>query len=479
MHGERNVFRATDFSNGDFVRVKRGTACTRVHFGLEVPQLQAGQRDTFSPTYDECSHHSFASYCHVGKHSLGPEQSRCKWGVRTAGLSTICDSVAVMLRLLAFGGLALLAAGCGHTPSTSTTDDGQALVSLSVVPNDVHCLRITTSGGRSVTNVFDVEPNRSAEFTLQGLPIGPVSITGEAFAQSCVGIRNSDAPAWLSAVSLAEIKRSVLAEVELTLRRNGRANVGISFEGNDPKFEGDDLSSSVQLRFGLPIDSDLSDDYLIDRAYWVASYNNNRRVPNWVAWRVIEADLGSTPRKDSFRPDALLPNAFYKVTATDYRNSGYDRGHLCPSADRTSSVEANAATFLMSNMNPQTPSLNQGVWALFEDFTRSLVKQGKEVQVITGGVYSESSVVIGPLISVPAASFKVVVVLDPGQGPSDISASTIIYSIVVPNANNVPRPWAQYLVSVDDVEAQSGYDLLRAVPDAIENIVEAKVAQAP
>lgn len=256
-------------------------------------------------------------------------------------------------------------------------------------------------------------------------------------------------------------------------------DVGGSFDGGEPKIAGDDLSGSVQLRFGLPLDSDLSDDYLIDRAYWVASYNNNRRVPNWVAWRVIAADLGSTPRKDSFRPDALLPDTFYKVTATDYRNSGYDRGHLCPSADRTSSVEANAATFLMSNMNPQTPSLNQGVWAHFEDFTRSLVKQGKEVQVITGGVFSETAVAIGPLISVPAASFKVVVVLDSGQGPSDVSASTLIYSIVVPNANNVPRPWVQYLVSVDDVEAQSGYDLLRSVPDEIENIIEAKVALAP
>jgi len=384
-----------------------------------------------------------------------------------------------MLRLLAFGGLALLALGCGHAPGTPTADDGQALVSLPVVPNDVHCLRITASGSRSVTNLFEVDPSRSNEFLLHGLPLGPVALTGEAFGEACVGIRPNDFPTWLSAVALADIKKAIRAEVALVLRRNGRANVGISFDSDAPKVAGDDLSSSVQLRLGLPLDSDLSDDYLLDRVYWVASYNNHRRVPNWVAWRVILADLGSTPRKDSFRPDALLPDVFYKVTATDYRNSGYDRGHLCPSADRTSSVEANAATFLMSNMNPQTPSLNQGVWALFEDFTRSLVKQGKEVQVIAGGVFSETTVVIGPLVAVPAASFKVVVVLEPGQGPSDITASTLIYSIVVPNANNVPRPWAQYLVSVDDVEAQSGYDLLRSIPDAVENIVEANVAQAP
>lgn len=384
-----------------------------------------------------------------------------------------------MLRLLAFGSLALLALGCGHAPGTSTSDDGQALVSLSVVPNDVHCLRITTSGSRTVTNLFEVDPSRSNEFPLQGLPLGPVAMTGEAFAEPCIGIGTGNVPTWLSAVALAEIKRAVRAEVALVLRRNGRANAPITFDGDAPQVAGDDLSSSVQMRLGLPIDSDLSDDYLLDRVYWVASYNNSRRVPNWVAWRVIAADLGSTPRQDNFRPDALLPDGFYRVTATDYRNSGYDRGHLCPSADRTSSLQANAATFLMSNMNPQTPSLNQGVWALFEDFTRSLVKQGKEVQVIAGGVFSETSVVIGPLIGVPAASFKVVVVVEPGQGPSDIAASTLIYSIVVPNANNVPRPWSQYLVSVDDVEAQSGYDLLRAVPDPIENIVEAKVAAAP
>jgi endonuclease G, mitochondrial len=244
---------------------------------------------------------------------------------------------------------------------------------------------------------------------------------------------------------------------------------------------GDNLATSVHVALGIPIDSDPSDDYLIDREYWVASYNDARRIPNWVAWRVVPSDLGTAPRQDDFRADHLLPTEFYRVTQNDYRNSGYDRGHMCPSADRTSTVAANSATFLMTNMQPQAPALNRGVWAAFEDFTRTLVRQGKQVQVVSGGVFEpDTATTIGPGISLPTANFKVVVVLDLDQGPADVTMDTTVYSVIMPNSTTVTgTKWTQYLTSVDEVERRSGYDLLREVRNDIEAIIEAKVATAP
>lgn len=82
-------------------------------------------------------------------------------------------------------------------------------------------------------------------------------------------------------------------------------------------------------------------------------------TPNWVAWHLQSEDMGSAPRQDDFRSDNTLPSAWYRVVSTSYSGSGFDRGHNCPSADRTSTIAANSSTFYMTNMIPQAPTLNQ------------------------------------------------------------------------------------------------------------------------
>jgi hypothetical protein len=91
-------------------------------------------------------------------------------------------------------------------------------------------------------------------------------------------------------------------------------------------------------------------NYLLKEGYYSVSYNRDRGTPNWVSWHVVSTDYGSVPRQDNFRANPALPADWYKVDNLSYSSSGFDRGHMCPSADRTSSIVANSSTFLMTNI---------------------------------------------------------------------------------------------------------------------------------
>ncbi len=110
------------------------------------------------------------------------------------------------------------------------------------------------------------------------------------------------------------------------------------------------------------------DNFLMVNNAYALSYNNSRGTANWVAWRITESDFGAAERQNDFRPDPNLPKNFRRVTPADYTGSGFDRGHLCPSADRSSSPEANSATFFMTNITPQVPELNRNVWESLESY---------------------------------------------------------------------------------------------------------------
>jgi endonuclease G len=115
------------------------------------------------------------------------------------------------------------------------------------------------------------------------------------------------------------------------------------------------------------------DNYLMVKPQYVLSYNSKTNTANWVSWQLNRSWIGTADRQDNFRPDGTLPAAWYKVRPNDYTGSGYDRGHIAPSADRTRNEADNSATFLMSNMMPQVPELNRGVWGDLEEYCRELV----------------------------------------------------------------------------------------------------------
>ena len=138
-------------------------------------------------------------------------------------------------------------------------------------------------------------------------------------------------------------------------------------------------------RFGLPspakADPRQREDYLIARPQFVLSYNNRTRTANWVCWHLRKGDIGKADR-GPFEPDPLLPKGFTKVTSREYIKSGFDRGHLCPSKDRSDSEGNNDPTFSMTNVVLQGLACKQRSWACLEDYCRAEAQKGHELQVV-------------------------------------------------------------------------------------------------
>ena len=245
---------------------------------------------------------------------------------------------------------------------------------------------------------------------------------------------------------------------------------------------GTDTSSSVHLTMGNPsgavTDVNVPTNYLMEKPQYVLSYHRDKGEANWVAWHLNASWLGSTPRQDDFRADNTLPSGWYQVGSTSYSGSGFDRGHMCPSADRTATVADNSATFLMTNMVPQAPNNNQGPWASMENYLRTLVTAGNELYIYSGGYGSMGTIDAGR-VNIPARTWKVVVVLPEGTNDlSRVTTSTRVIAVDMTNDNNqISRTadWKTFRVSIDAVEAATGYDFLSKVSASIQSTIEATV----
>ncbi|MEO7329629.1 MAG: DNA/RNA non-specific endonuclease [Minicystis sp.] len=241
-------------------------------------------------------------------------------------------------------------------------------------------------------------------------------------------------------------------------------------------------SSSLHLAMGAPADADPSDDYLITRAQYALSYNQNRNDPNWVSWNLDEGWMGHTPRrKGKFLTDDSLPPGFYRVEDRDYSGSGYDRGHMTRSEDRSRSPEDMAATFILTNVIPQKHELNAGPWLRLEDYSEDLArKENKSLFIVSGGIFGKNPPTIGKGVAVPDTCFKVVVILEKGQIAKDVTEVTRVIAVIMPNVGGIlDNPWGPYRVSVDEVEKKSGYRFLTALPEGLRRSLESRVDSGP
>ena len=235
---------------------------------------------------------------------------------------------------------------------------------------------------------------------------------------------------------------------------------------------------SLHLTLGVPYDGDPSDDELLVKPQYAASYNRRRHGANWVSWSLRAHDYGPVPRyRGKFLPDESLPFGFYRVRHEDYTGSGYDRGHLVRSEERTATAEDNRATFLLSNILPQTHELNAGPWLALEEYCRLLVpRNGRELFVLAGGIPGTSEQVIGAGIVVPEAFFKVIVVMTGGSQARDVTAQTRVIATRFPNQHEgLAVEWTAYRTTVDEIERATGYELLSDVDPAVQALVEASV----
>jgi endonuclease G len=244
-------------------------------------------------------------------------------------------------------------------------------------------------------------------------------------------------------------------------------------------------TANHNVRFGMPAvaftDPKHPENYLIDRPQYVLSYNNKTKTPNWVCWNLTKADIGKTER-GAFEPDTSLPTGFDQVTPKVYSNSGFDRGHMCNSKDRSDTVENNNATFLMTNMIPQAPANNEHTWEALEEYCRSLATTGKDLYIVSGphgeggtgkNGYS-THVGSGPVaVAVPAKTWKVVMVLDSvGAQPN---RQTRMFGVIMPNDQSIDPDWKKYLVSVQDVEKLTGYNFFPDVDQKLADVIKSDV----
>jgi len=225
------------------------------------------------------------------------------------------------------------------------------------------------------------------------------------------------------------------------------------------------------------------DNYLMAKKYFALSYNNEKGTPNWVSWRVVKEDLGDA-RRVPFYPDPELPRGFRHVLPNDYAHSGFDRGHVCPHSDRASSGEASRATFVMTNMIPQAPNVNQGAWADLEDYLRHVVKEGHRLYIVAGpagkggtGKNGKHDTIAGGKVTVPSSSWKVVLVLPEGDKDDidKVFARTRIISVIMPNDDTVKHDWPHYRTSVKKVEQLTGFTFFDRVPAETIGPLKAKV----
>lgn len=200
---------------------------------------------------------------------------------------------------------------------------------------------------------------------------------------------------------------------------------------------------------------------LIRHSYYVLSYNPTHKQADWVYYSPrLRTGKEGAERTDNFREDPMVgPES---ANPSDYSKSGYDRGHLCPAGDMTQSAEAMSETFYMSNMSPQVPGFNRGIWKNLEEQVREWSKKGI-IYVVTGPVFKEMKGAIGRnKVTVPGYYYKVV------YSPS----SQQMIGFILPNGKTNKRP-ADFVVSVDSVEHFTGMDFFPQLPDSLENRLEA------
>ena len=244
------------------------------------------------------------------------------------------------------------------------------------------------------------------------------------------------------------------------------------------------IGTTLQSQLGNPSSATAvataTTNYLIARPQYALSYNTTTREPNWVSWNLTTADVGTSGRSANFFQDTTLPAGFYQVLTTDYSGSGYDRGHMCPSGDRTITDADNEATFFMTNMIPQAPDNNQGVWANFESECRSIAAAGNEVLIISGpSGYAGATIASG--VAIAGYTWKIAVVVPAGSGTavSRITSATRVIAIKIPNIAGVrSTPWQNYITTAGQIETDTGYTFFTELPASVATALRAKIEGA-
>jgi endonuclease G len=213
----------------------------------------------------------------------------------------------------------------------------------------------------------------------------------------------------------------------------------------------------------LEIPHTLGNHQIIRHLGYTLKYNEKHEQADWVAY-VLTSDetSGAYSRTNDFSPDLMVKSA--SANDADYKGSGYDRGHLAPAADMSWSAQSMSESFYYSNMSPQVPSFNRGIWSRAEAFARSAAVENEKLCIVTGPVLKDDLPQIGlNRVSVPEYYYKVLF--------DFVEPEIKAIAFIIPNQAGA-FDLAHYAVSVDSVESMTGIDFFAALPDELERKLE-------
>jgi len=243
------------------------------------------------------------------------------------------------------------------------------------------------------------------------------------------------------------------------------------------------IDASLQMQLGNPsgatADTNNHDHFLIQRSVEAIDYSDNLGEPVWASWDLTAADIGTNARSTKFFPDTSLPSNFYQVTDNDYNGVGtnnLNRGHMCPSEDRTDTRADNDAVFLMSNIVPQNGTNNSGVWGAFESFCRGQTASNELLIICGPSGFGMNRIPSGKAV-IPNYVWKIVVIVPTNSGPalSRIASSNRVIALKIPNTYPVTKTWPNYVTSAAEIEVDTGFTFFTALPPDIAAVFRNKV----
>lgn len=222
----------------------------------------------------------------------------------------------------------------------------------------------------------------------------------------------------------------------------------------------DTCSQHVVKVWGAPQIKVEGDNQYLCRTGYAVNYNNKTKVPYFVVEHLTKAHMvGDEGRKNDFREDPEIP-VIHRATLHDYVASGYDRGHMAPAGDFTYDANVMSESFLLSNMMPQDPGNNRGIWKMLEEDARAWTIKHDELYIVSGTIFTADAKHIGANVLIPSEVYKIII---------DVKRNKSI-AFVFPNVKLEPKDMAKYIVSILDIEAITKIAFFPHLPDKLKNI---------
>jgi endonuclease G len=197
-------------------------------------------------------------------------------------------------------------------------------------------------------------------------------------------------------------------------------------------------------------------DQKISHNYYKICYSWDHKQAFWTYHHLTKKSItGGSQRKNDYRMDSHLDDPVFKY---DYKNTGFDRGHLVPAGDMKLNKTAMSDSFYMSNMSPQRPSFNRGIWASLEVAVRNMVISLGDAYVVSAPILDNHLSQIKSGVTVPKWYYKVIY----------FPQKQLMKAYLLENKSHKGHKYSEYQVSVNQIEALTGYDFFAGLDDQLE-----------